>query len=75
MGVSAASKSINLTLPSTLEGNKAKRIPYLIFRETQLPKGYDFKKLSEVFMRDSNSRLVASCGLEAPENDYGKYDY
>ena len=50
------------------------KIPFLAFIEEQLPKGYDFNRLSEVFNREDNIEMLVSCGLEKPEEKW-HYEY
>ena len=46
----------------------------LKFRESQLPVGYDFAKLSEYFMRSENIKRAEALGVHV-QNNRGHYDY
>lgn len=49
-------------------------IPLLTFREDQLPKGVDFKKVSKVFMEEGNLERASFAGIRIV-NDRSHYDY
>lgn len=46
----------------------------LKFAESQLPEGWNFQKMSEFFMKNTN-RIKALILKEEIVNDYGHYDY
>ena len=50
------------------------KIQLLTFREAQLPKKYDFKRLSKCFMDPENIKKAKSLGIEII-NDRSHYDY
>lgn len=47
----------------------------LMFIEDQLPKGYDFNRLSKTFMDGDNRRRLVEAGLPEPENIRILYGY
>ena len=46
----------------------------LTFKESQLPKNYDFERLSEYFMKPENIERAKLCGTHII-NDRGHYEY
>lgn len=50
------------------------KIYFLKFIEQQLPDGYNFNRLSEVFNREENIEMLVSCGLEKPKERW-HYEY
>lgn len=55
--------------------NPSTKKPVLMFTEQQLPKGYDFRRLSRSFMSERNINLAQACGLPEIINDRDHYDY
>ena len=50
------------------------KMPLLQFLEEQLPKGYNFNRLSQVFNRPDNIEMLISCNLEKPQERW-HYEY
>ena len=45
------------------------------FSEKQLPRGYTFQRLSQIFLKPENLEKMKFCGLEPPVGDRSRYDY
>lgn len=54
--------------------NPETRETLLMFKESQLPRNYDFKRLSEYFMQPENIERAKSLGITIV-NDRDHYDY
>ena len=63
--------AVGFTVANSTENYKEN---LLTFRESQLPKGYDFKKMSEYFMRPENLERAELAEIKI-ENNPGHYDY
>lgn len=50
------------------------QMPFLTFLEQQLPEGYNFDRLSEIFNREDNLEMLAEAGLEKPKEKF-YYEY
>ena len=55
-------------------GVPMKKEVLLRFLDSQLPKNYDFAKLSETFMKEKNLSLAEKVGVKIKKN-YSHYDY
>ncbi len=62
-------------MDNDLPGMPLEAKPILMFVEEQLPKGYDWGKMSRIYMDQRNRELLKLAELDEPKENVGNYDY